>query len=245
MAKPKLAALLTDFGSRDPFVGVMKGVILERAPKAALVDLTHGIDPQNVSQASFHLRACAGYFPKNTLFVCVVDPGVGSERRIVWARDARHQYLAPDNGLLTHLDAQEVRIVSNSKLFRHPVSATFHGRDIFAAVAGSLLQGTPASSLGPATRRLVQLPGGDRPRVVHIDRFGNAVTDLSGAEVRPGSSLRVKGKVLGPLRKTFSSVASGKPLAYVGSWGTVEFGQRDGNLSVAWGIRPGDLVSVK
>ena len=157
-----LLALLTDFGTSDPYVGVIKGVVLERRPDAAIVDLAHGIAAQNVRQAAFVLMQSLDYFPGGTLFLCVVDPGVGSDRRILWARGSRHQFLAPDNGLLSWVEQREtlreLRSVTNRKLFNEPVSPVFHGRDIFAPVAAALAGGAAPDTLGPRVPDMVRFP---------------------------------------------------------------------------------------
>ncbi|MDE2238229.1 MAG: SAM-dependent chlorinase/fluorinase, partial [Elusimicrobia bacterium] len=143
-------ALLTDFGLQDPYVGVMKGVIADLAPRAKVVDLCHGLPPQDVRGAALFLRQSAPYFPKATLFVVVVDPGVGSDRRVLYARTRRHSFLAPDNGALSWLPdpVLEWRSVVRRSLFLAQVSSTFHGRDLFAPVAARLSRGLPPSRLG-------------------------------------------------------------------------------------------------
>ncbi|MFH1725044.1 MAG: SAM-dependent chlorinase/fluorinase [Elusimicrobiota bacterium] len=247
-------ALLTDFGHKDPFAGIMKGVILARCPWARVVDLCHGVPPQDVRAGALRLMAAVPYFPKGTLFVCVVDPGVGSERAILWARGARGQFLAPDNGLLSWASRveplREVRRVANARLFLDEVSRTFHGRDIFAPVAAALACGVPPSELGPRRRKLVRLPfpearrrgGRVRGEVIAFDGFGNAVTNLRPADLRPNVSLEACGLALGPLRRAYASVPSGGPLALVGSYGFVELSVRDGNFAAKYRVQVGEPV---
>ena len=234
-------ALLTDFGSKDPYAGVLRGVILSRCPGANVVDLCHGIEPQYVRQAAFALMSSAPYFPEGTLFVCVVDPGVGSARRILWARSRRHSFLAPDNGLLSWLGPGErlleVRRVTARSLFLPAVSATFHGRDIFAPVAAALAGGLSPSRLGPRARGLVRLRFPRRPEVLFLDGFGNAVTNLRPADLRGARGLKASGTRF-PLRTHYGAVGRGLPLALVGSSGFIELSLREGRA----GLKVGDHV---
>jgi S-adenosylmethionine hydrolase len=246
--------LLTDFGLGDPFVGLMKGVLIERAPASPVIDLTHGVPPQDVRIAAFDLYQALEYFPEGTLFVCVVDPGVGSDRAVLWARNRRHQFLAPDNGLLSWVAAREpfleVRKVVNRKLFLKKVSNTFHGRDVFAPVAAALATGTPPAKLGAKVRNWFRIPfpsarhssRGMRGEILALDRFGNAITNMRPEALRKGVKLRVRGTDIGPIRKSYASVASGRALAVVGSSGFVELSVRDGNFSRDFGVKEGETV---
>lgn len=256
---PNLIALLTDFGEADPFAGVMKGVILTRHPKVQIVDLTHQIPAQDVRLGAFHLMTSVRYFPKDTLFVCVVDPGVGSDRRILWACSEKHQFLAPDNGILSWVEREEpltqVREVSNQELFLHPVSTTFHGRDIFAPVAAELCKGLAPKKLGPCVESWQRLPY-PQPRrlqgrivgeVLAIDRFGNAVTNLSWESSHHGesqqrSSFRFKNKSVGKLQTHYAAAAPGAVLAIAASSGFVELCVSKGSFASKYEAKPGDSV---
>src|SRR5258708_5179647 len=168
-------ALLTDFGTRDPYVAAMKGVIASRC-RAPIFDLTHEIAPFDVWEGAFFLRDVVPYWPVGTIFVCVVDPGVGTARRIIAVESEGRIFLAPDNGLL-HFVAGDVYEVANQSLFLPRGSTTFHGRDRFAPVAAALANGLPIGELGPRVDDRVALnytPG----CVIPIDRFGNCITDL-------------------------------------------------------------------
>jgi S-adenosylmethionine hydrolase len=237
-----LIALLTDFGNRDPFVGVMKGVIASRAPKARVIDLCHGIAPGDIPGAALALRSSVPYFPKGTLFVTVVDPGVGSRRRILFARAKDHAFLAPDNGVLSWVDEKliECRAVTNTKLFLSPVSGTFHGRDIFAPVAAALSKGTSPSRLGPAITDRLRAPW-PSDALVSFDRFGNAVTSIPSKGTR---SILYKGRSY-PVRTHYAAVASGQPLAVAGSSGLVELSVRDGDFRARFHARPGEKVHAR
>src|SRR5262249_19353343 len=184
-----IVALLTDYGLQDPYAGVMKGALLSVNPQARIVDLTHDIPPQDVREGSRVLAAARGYFPDGTVFVAVVDPGVGSDRAIVGVETDRQVFLAPDNGLLSFLEDSIVRMVriTEAKYFLKPVSKTFHGRDIFAPVAGHLTRGVDLARFGPPLKQLTPLEaslprrtpdGGIQGEVVTIDRFGNLITNI-------------------------------------------------------------------
>jgi S-adenosylmethionine hydrolase len=189
-----VAALLTDFGLRDHYVGVMKGVLLSICPTIQIIDITHEVEPQNVQQAAYLLWASYRFLPKGTIVVCVVDPGVGSPRQIIAAKTARSVFLAPQNGsldiVLWQEQVKEVTVIQpdlrkSKSVQPNVISSTFHGRDVFAPLCATLAQGTRLSSLGRRTRvDWVKSPFVDemnpltRARVLHIDRFGNIVTNI-------------------------------------------------------------------
>lgn len=254
---PRLIALLTDFGHRDPYVGIMKGVILSRAPAARITDLCHGISAQDVRQGAFALMSAVDYFPAGTLFVCVVDPGVGSRRAVLWARGRRHEFLAPDNGLLSWVaerePLREVRRLAEPALFLPEVSGTFHGRDIFAPVAAALVGGVRRERLGPRRGRMRRLPF-PRPRrrgrslqgeVLAVDGFGNAVTNLVPGGLRRGAAIECRGEKLGPLKASYASVRPGRALALAGSHGYVELSVREGSFAERFDVRVGEPVHAR
>ncbi|MDE2489522.1 MAG: SAM-dependent chlorinase/fluorinase [Elusimicrobia bacterium] len=255
--RPSPAVLLTDFGLRDPFVGIVKGVILAHAPKAPLVDLGHELAPQDLDGAALALRAAVPYFPNGSLFVVVVDPGVGSSRRILWTRSRRHQFLVPDNGVLSWLPEDEAPVVwrdaRNPAWFLPPVGATFHGRDRFAPLAAALLNGVSPATLGPRVHDPVRRPwpepraagGGLSGVILSFDRFGNAVTNVPSRAVPAGARLVHKGRDLGPLRSYYSEVPRGRALAVAGSSGLVELSTREGDFRARTRARPGDPVHVR
>ncbi len=221
-------ALLTDFGTRDPYVAVMKGVIASRTAEV-IHDLTHEISPFGVWQAAFFLRDVIDYWPKGTIFVCVVDPGVGTGRRIVAVAADERIFLAPDNGLLTFVEG-EARAITNEELFLHSASTTFHGRDRFATVAAALANGLPLETLGPRIADRVRLaydaPSYGRDRIdgtiVAIDRFGNLITDVEAKRiVFPRFALHAAGHVIARLERNYGDAAPG-PFLIVGSTGRIE-----------------------
>jgi len=264
----RIITLTTDFGTRDGFVGVMKGVILRLNPQATLVDITHDIAPQNIEQGAFLFANAVKYFPANAIHVAVVDPGVGSARRPIAVQIGETFFVAPDNGVLTLAFQQsaienrksEIRAVhlSNTKYFLSRVSATFHGRDIFAPVAAHLSLGVPLDALGEPIDDWVKLSScvnavrlGEEivGRVVHIDRFGNAITNI-GEELLAGMDrarvvVRIGAHALRGIKPTYAAVASGKAVALISSSWQVEIAVRDGNAAQTLGIRIGDEVIIQ
>ena len=267
-----LITLLTDFGLADPYVGVMKGVILGINPSATLVDLTHDVLPQDVLQGAFLLGTSWRSFPPRTIHVAVVDPGVGSDRKALLVQGPEHAFLAPDNGLLSFvLPEEEVATLpfkpyvspvpagfsayalTNPKYWRHPVSATFHGRDIFAPVAAYLSLditpeelGEPVDTLTCLTLPVTQwqddaLAG----YVLHIDRFGNVVTNVPEAllwQERQVLTIEIGGRSIAWLSVTY---ATGKGLAaLIGSHGNLEIAVTEGSAAQLLGAKVGDEVRV-
>ena len=194
----QIITLTTDFGTHDWFVGTMKGVILGIAPRAAIVDLTHEIPAGDIRAGAFALAAGFRFFPKGTVHVAVVDPGVGGARKAIAVQTSNYLFVGPDNGVLSLALAREkiksVHSLGNANYFLRPISHTFHGRDIFAPVAAHLSRGTPMHKFGPARKDFIRLPW-PQPRVrrgciegevVFIDRFGNAITNIENASLNAG-----------------------------------------------------------
>ena len=192
-----IITLLTDFGTRDYFVGAMKGVILSLNPHARIIDLSHEIPPQDIHAAAFNLLATYKDFPVGTIHVVVVDPGVGSNRRPILVECAGQFLVGPDNGLFSWICEREgdfvARQLTAKQFFRQPLSRTFHGRDIFAPVAAAISKGTPPEEFGPIAANLVTLEslspqtktdGAIEVTIIHIDRFGNCVTNLASDRFR-------------------------------------------------------------
>jgi len=246
-----IIALLTDFGMHDHYVGTMKAVMLSIEPSLTIVDITHEVQPQSVRQASYLLWASYRYFPKKTLFVCVVDPGVGTPRRIIIIRTARWTFLAPDNGLLDLVSSEEKSnlavAVDLDRLNQHglvvpEISSTFHGRDIFAPLAAHIARGRRLTSLGDP----IQSPRGAfgfvsektplvPPSILHIDRFGNIITNISG-DNRAFLERSVRGMGVGRTSitswaKNYESAPARTPCLIVGSSGLVEISVRNGSAA--------------
>jgi S-adenosylmethionine hydrolase len=248
--------LTTDFGTADGYVGAMKGVIASRAPGATVVDVTHDVPPQDVAAAAFALAQAAPHFPPGSIHVVVVDPGVGGPRREVILEDRGQRFVGPDNGVFS-LVAPSVRQgwqITTPAFRRDEVSPTFHGRDIFAPAAARLAAGAAPSEAGP----LVTLEAALAPRpllmshegrqitghVVHVDRFGNLVTDIPADVLPRGSRVRIGSIEIPAIQTTYTSVAKGETLAYVGSSGTLEVGVRDGSAHDALTLGRGAPVLV-
>jgi S-adenosylmethionine hydrolase len=258
-----IVALMTDFGTRDYYVGAMKGVICQINPQATIIDVTHEILRHDFYHGAFVLRQVWPYFPAGTIFVAVVDPGVGTNRRILAARYSDRIVLAPDNGLVTflHRDAelQEIRVVENHQLFNAEVSPTFHGRDIFAPVAAHLSRGASFDILGPRTDHvdILNVPASvTRPdgsidgEVMLVDHFGNLVTNISVVDLSAARSHRhshdvtVGSHAVGPLRGTYAEVEPGQPIAMIGSSQMLEIGINGGSATETLGVKRGDPVRV-
>ncbi len=262
MAPP--VTLTTDFGSRDGFVGVMKGVILGIAPDARIVDLSHEVAPQSVREAAFLLQAAWPYFPEGTVHVVVVDPGVGSDRAILAARRRAQIFLAPDNGALTGVlegdgEAVEVRRLQAARFALPKVCATFHGRDVFAPAAAHLLRGFPFEDVGPLLPGWRRLPlprseatseGAIRGEVVLVDRFGNLVTNVGAsalAGLGPASTLLVEvgGERIRGLVPSYRYGELGRAAALVSSFDTLEIAVPMGSAAASLGVGVGAAVVVR
>jgi S-adenosylmethionine hydrolase len=254
-----IVTLLTDFGEKDPFVGVMKGVILSRFPSARIVDLTHGIDAQDVVEAGFWLEASHGFFPRGTVHVAVVDPGVGTERLPIAADTGGHYFVAPDNGLLSPLLERArdpaARAIEIQRLKLPAPSRTFHGRDVFAPAAADLASGRIGfSALGPKVepQRLpagaaVKFAGGEAVGVVvTVDRFGNLITNIGGALLERIRSPRVvAGELECPVVGTYMDAAPGDYVALVNSFGRLEVARCQGDASAGLGLSKGARIVVR
>jgi S-adenosylmethionine hydrolase len=218
--------LLTDFGTANYFVGAMKGVILSINPQAVITDITHEIRAQDVAAGAFTLLAVCDTFPAGTIHVAVVDPGVGSERRPIVVSGRDHLFVGPDNGIFTYIydrDPQfEAFHITETKHFRHPVSTTFHGRDIFAPVAAAISTGVDAASLGPRISDPVRLPIPLEPHIIHIDRFGNLVTNITRDALKEGTKLRINGRTISVFRRFFGEDV-GEPDDLFAIWGSAGF----------------------
>jgi S-adenosylmethionine hydrolase len=245
-----LIALLTDFETRDGYVAAMKAVIQTTCPNAAVIDISHGIPPQQIAEARFVLWTVYRYFPAKTIFVCVVDPGVGTKRKIIAVETDRHIFLAPDNGLLNMVLAEcEIRqalIANNKKYFLKTISQTFHGRDIFSPVAAHLANGIKLSSFGtPVSLKKpenvfinVSGKGNYSGVVIYIDRFGNLITNFQMKKIKE-AELKLKEMII-YLRNTYGDVKEGELVALTGSSGLIEIAVRNGNakqlLNADYGI---------
>ena len=259
--KPTIITLLTDFGAQDYFVGAMKGVILSINPNATIVDITHEIPPQDIHAAAFNLLACYKNFPAGTIHVAVVDPGVGSDRFAILVECAGQFFVGPDNGLLSWITERERDFrawrLTNEKFFRKPVSTTFHGRDVFAPVAAALSTGGAPKEFGPALDDIValerlaprQTQNGFEGSVIHVDRFGNCITNFTRAHIdksgmAAGAKLNMNGREVTSLRKFFSDRDSEQTETFmlIGSAGFVEIAAQNASAAAILSAKCGDAV---
>jgi len=259
--KPPPITLLTDFGSQDYFAGAMKGVILSVNPNAQIIDITHEIPPQDIHAAAFNLLASYKDFPAGTIHTAVVDPGVGSRRRPLLIEVAKQFFVGPDNGIFSWVCEREGNWraiqLTNEQFFRHPVSDTFHGRDVFAPVAGALSNGTSTEKFGDEVNDIVQLESLTpkvtesqvEGRIIHIDRLGNCITNLTSDHVSrdsfvSGVRLVVNGREITSLRRFFVQVNDDKDdlFCVFGSSGFVEIAIRNSSAANVLNAERGDSV---
>lgn len=260
-----LISLLTDFGTDDEYVGVIKAVILTINPTAVIVDISHRIEPQGVLQAALMIRAAYRFFPKKSIHTIVVDPEVGSDREILICEKAQHMFVAPDNGVLTLLLEQpgesSIIRVQNSDYFLKPVSQTFHGRDIFAPVAANLSKGAAMTEFGPALDprqvRRIDVPrafltkaGGIVGHVIAVDRFGNLITNIevdmlaqSGIPEKQAMTT-IAGAALKGIMSSYISVKPGDPLVITGSRGCLEIAVHKGSARARFDAAVGAVVQI-
>lgn len=259
-----LVVLLTDFGFKDSYVGVMKGVIRTICRGADVMDLSHNIMPQDVAEAAFVLATAYRYFPEETIFVSVVDPGVGTERAVLYMRSNRQAFLAPDNGLLSivaeEARREELREVTAEDYFLKGRSETFHGRDVFAPVAAHLASGLDPEKLGPVRHAMHALPlphpvrcadGSLKGEIIYIDQFGNLITNIRRATLErsfaaPADRLevRLKRRTVRGLSRTYADCGEGDLLALVGSSGYLEVAVNQGSAARMLGCEKGDTVTL-
>lgn len=252
----RIITLLTDYGLEDNFVGVMKGVILGINPNVRIVDITHCVKPQDIIGAGFLLKGSYRFFPEGTIHLVVVDPGVGSKRNAIVVETSDYFFIGPDNGVLSlALDSvRKVVRITNERYFLRPVSSTFHGRDIFAPVAGYLSKGISVDRFGKETKRCKDLnipkakKDGDRiiGQVVYIDHFGNLITNIDKKVFNRFvcKKIRFKGTYINKISINYRQTKKRSPLAIFGSFGNLEISIREGNAKDYFCAGVGDVVSV-
>lgn len=255
-------AILTDFGLADTFTGIMRGVIFNINPKVNVIDISHLVQPQNIHQAAFLLRHSYKYFPKGTIFMVVVDPGVGSERKPIIIRTRNYFFVAPDNGVLSLAVSEdrvsEIVAAENEKYFLKPVSNTFHGRDIFSPVAAHLSKGTKMSLFGPSMSAIKRLQD-PKPKlgedvlcgeVIYTDRFGNLITNitrdlLDGFTQKKAFKIVVNGQEINSLSKSYQDAERGVPLALFGSFSLLEISVNMGSAEKNLDAHKNNPVEIK
>ena len=265
-----IITLTTDFGTHDAYVAAMKGVILEINPEATIVDISHSIEPQNISQGAFVFSTAYSYFPQDTVHLVVVDPGVGGPRRAIILETDNAIFVAPDNGVLSYVIQASVKKrisrptlmklppelqafeITNPKFWHQPVSSTFHGRDIFAPVAAHITLGKPLNELGQpiASVNVTALPrphtdatGNLVGHILHIDHFGNLITDITSQDLPSGGfSIEVAGHQIGSLSQSYDQAS--ELLSLIGSSGRLEIALKGGNAARLLGSKVGDELQI-
>jgi S-adenosyl-L-methionine hydrolase (adenosine-forming) len=265
-----IITLTTDFGLDDAYVAAMKGVILDINPGATIVDISHSIEPQNIRQGAFVFSTAYTYFPQDSVHLVVVDPGVGGPRRAIILETENAIFVAPDNGVLSHVIQASARKrisrptlmklppeiqafeITNSKYWRHPVSSTFHGRDIFAPVAAHISLGKPLNELGQAIASVNVFPP-SRPKpdadgnlighILHIDHFGNLITDIASQDLPSGKfSIEVAGRRISSLSQSYEPAQ--ELLALIGSSGRLEIALKGGCAARLLGSKVSDVLRL-
>jgi S-adenosyl-L-methionine hydrolase (adenosine-forming) len=260
MAAPILT-LTTDFGLDDHYVGTMKGVILGICPEARIVDISHGVQPFDIAEGAYLIAQTWRYFPQGTVHVVVVDPGVGTERRPILVEVGGQYFVGPDNGVLSMVYLREpgtVREISNETLYRHPVSRTFHGRDIFAPVAAHVAAGVSAAGVGEEIEDYLK-PDFARPqrtgaqtwsgRILKIDRFGNIVTNFHVDDIGDLApwkfSLRLGNVTVGVLARNYAERAPGELFLILGSSGYYEVSMAKESAAAEIGCEAGAAIELE
>ncbi len=259
MKKQPLIALLTDFGTSDAYVASMKGVLHSKVPDVTIVDISHTVPPQDIQHAAYILWSCYRYFPTGTIFVAVVDPGVGSTRRILIGNIDGYVFIFPENGILD-LILQTAKKVSlfNVNVAKHFASAstTFHGRDIFAPVAAHIVTGYPISAIArgvpfkPPVHCFVHTSSSGKKKfygsVIHIDSFGNIITNFTGSRaMRKTSTLFFQnGKKVTGIYQTYNDSKNKIPFMITGSSGLIEVSVKNGNAAERLGIKQPSSVML-
>jgi len=273
----RVITLTTDFGTGDGYVASMKGVILGINPQATVVDISHSVEPQFIREASFLIHASWRYFPEGSIHIVVVDPGVGSHRRAVLLKTPSAYFITPDNGTLSYVlheldemqgshnrsapgqaasravpEGCEAVSITTKEYWRHPVSATFHGRDVFAPVAAHISLDIPITEFGDKLDSLTVFPipipfkdatGQTVGHIIHIDRFGNLVTNLRSRDIPPGgAAVEVKNQRIDNTSRYYSQ-GSGL-MALIGGNDYLELSYRDGSAASILGARVGDTIKL-
>ncbi len=260
-----LITLTTDYGVRDSFTASIKGVVLKVNPQAQFVDISHEIAPQDIWEAAFTLRSAHAYFPKGTIHLAVVDPGVGGGRRPIIVVTESYYFVGPDNGLfsLVYQDAERIRVhhITSTHYFQPSPGPTFHGRDIFAPVVGWLSKGIPSGNFGDEITDYMKLnvpmpkktQNGIDGHVVHIDRFGNVITNITFKEVRAllpegegtvAVTVTVGTKEIKGLKRFYAEATPGEAGAIINSSGFLELFVYKQNARTALSVKRGDAVRL-
>ncbi len=255
--------LITDFGLQDGYVGVVKGVITKINPSVKIIDISNNIESQDIFQAAYVLYSSYAYFPKGTIHVVVVDPGVGSNRKVLCLKTKDYLFIAPDNGVLSFIAAREespsIREVTNKKLFLPEISDTFHGRDIFAPTAAHLSKGFSYKDLGKRVSKIKEIdlpkpirsPGGMlRGEIIYVDGFGNLITNINRdmidrlREKTENLAIAVGRRKLNKISNSYADVGVGDVVAIFGSAGYLEISVNHGSARDVLNLKKGDKLGL-
>lgn len=246
----KVLTLTTDFGYRDHYVGVMKGVVASLAPGVQIFDITHDVPSFAIAEGAFVIAQAWRFYPEGTVHAVVVDPGVGSLRAPIAAAAGGHFFVAPDNGVLSRVLESVGTFSMRRVATRHglgAISRTFHGRDLFAPVAARLVAGLPFEDVGPSVAEAVRLPpvavADGNGSVLHVDRFGNIVTSFRPDDLDDGTGLAVGGTVVSLRADSYADAPQGELFLIVGSSGYVEISINQGSASASLQVRAGGSVT--
>jgi len=257
-----LVGFLSDFGLKDNFVGVVKAVILKINPSVQIIDITHQIKPQDILEASFILKSSFKFFPKGTIFLTVVDPGVGSKRKAIIVKTKDFYFVSPDNGLLSLVLKEQPPLkiieISNDKYFLKPISSTFQARDIFAPVAGYLSKGQPLNNFGISISHYKKL---DIPsplikkdilegEIIYIDHFGNLVTNIDEKTFKDFTKdkkfkIKIKNFFIDKLSLNYIEAENLRPIALIDSFGYLEISLKEKSASEVLKLKKADRVKIK
>jgi S-adenosylmethionine hydrolase len=264
MTEPRIVTFTTDFGLNDAFVGIMHGVVLNIEPATRIVDLCNAVGAYDILDGAWTIAQAYRFFPPRTAHVIVVDPGVGSERRPILAETEKYVFVAPDNGVLSMVEAREpkftVRHITSERYFLTPLSQTFHGRDVFAAVAGWLSKGIDPADFGPEISDYVRLPlpmverisdNSVRGMVLKVDKFGNLITNIGEQEApelftasAPPVNILISGETITRICRSYAEGAEGEYFAIIGSSGYMEIAARQASAAQKLSANVGSPVGI-
>ncbi len=254
----KIITVLTDFGYQDPYVGIMKGVMLNINPDLNIVDISHNVPSFSIRHAAFSVFSYYKYFPEDTIHLIVVDPGVGSKRKAIGARIDNRYFILPDNGIITYIwyygKEKEAYVIENEKYFLKPVSNTFHGRDIFSPAASYLSRGIALKEFGPLLDKPIlfsfyapkKYDNRIEGEVIYTDKFGNVITNIS-REMLPTNKafcVEIKNEKICKFVRFYGEAKEGERVSIVGSTGLLELSQNQESLKTSLNIRIGDKVKI-
>lgn len=251
-----ILTLTTDFGLIDNYAGIVKGIIVYLNPCARVIDVTNQIPPFNIEAGKYMLETTYRNFPPGTIHLGIIDPGVGTRRKSLIVETKDHFFVGPDNGLFSFLTQRQIKravSITKKKYFLKDVSPTFHGRDIFAPVAAYLSRGVEATEFGPEIKKIVRLrtrkpktragyPAGE---IIYIDHFGNMVTNIKAGDIPSGkTAVFLNDTAVGPVKKTFGTVRTGRPVCYINSFGRLEIAVNKGSAAEYFGIDYGSKAKI-